>query len=279
MERSLYDGNRWDITDRVDERFLAVNSCGVHVSTAVRTVRMRGRADFHLLYVESGELVACVRGNEERVHEGGFVIYPPREAQDYWQNGGVCYWVHFSGQNVAEILSAAGLSGIFCFHGGRAEPSIARRLERMLYEEALRQPNRELMLAAELATVLAEIGRSMQQGSLSCGDERLRSVVVHMNKHYHEEIDMDGYAGMCCLSKGRFNHLFRERVGVPPYAYILSLRLNRAAEQLLSSEKPVSQIAREVGFSDPLYFSRLFRKRNGASPEEFRRREDRGQGG
>jgi AraC-like DNA-binding protein len=68
-------------------------------------------------------------------------------------------------------------------------------------------------------------------------------------------------------------HLFKEVTGTSPYAYVLEQRLIRAAELLLSSDDPVSQISYLVGFSDPLHFSRLFKKKYGLSPEHFRKKQ------
>jgi len=65
-------------------------------------------------------------------------------------------------------------------------------------------------------------------------------------------------------------HMFKEAMGVSAYSYVLDLRLSKAAELLLSSELSIAEIAYETGFSDPLYFSRIFRKRCGSSPEAFR---------
>jgi len=99
MEKLLYDGSVHDRTNRTSDAFLAVNSCGVHVNRTHRTLREAGRVDWHLLYVESGELMAVLEGKQLCIGEGGFVIYAPHQRQEYWLNGGVCYWLHFAGKN------------------------------------------------------------------------------------------------------------------------------------------------------------------------------------
>jgi AraC-like DNA-binding protein len=61
---------------------------------------------------------------------------------------------------------------------------------------------------------------------------------------------------------------------------MLRLRLRRAKELLATSTKNITEIAREVGFEDSLYFSRLFHRREGISPTQFRKHHltRRGQG-
>ena len=68
------------------------------------------------------------------------------------------------------------------------------------------------------------------------------------------------------LSPAHAEVLFRRAYGAAPVAYRTRMRLRRARELLVSSQLNVSQTARAVGFRDPLYFSRLFRKAFGSTP-------------
>lgn len=267
----LYNGDIYDSKNYISKKFAAVNSCGVHVDAWQHTIRTKGRVDYHLLYVESGELTAELDGKKQVILPGGFLLYPPHVKQDYIQKTGVCYWIHFTGTKIEELLEDAGLLGVHVYQGSRHELTVTRIFERLIFHYALRTSFRELILCADLISFLTEIGKLAQIDRVANIDERLRPVVLKMNKQYAEEIDLDAYADMVGLSRGRFLHLFKEIMGVSPYAYVLDLRLSCAAELLLSSDDPVSEIAFSVGFSDPLYFSRLFKKKHHQSPEHFRR--------
>ena len=63
--------------------------------------------------------------------------------------------------------------------------------------------------------------------------------------------------------------LFSRAFGIPPVAYRLQVRLNRARELLVSTRRNVRETAWEVGFSDPLYFSRVFAKHFGTTPSSL----------
>ena len=63
----------------------------------------------------------------------------------------------------------------------------------------------------------------------------------------------------------------RSAAGVTPQEVILTTRLNTAKALLAETDAPVAAIAREVGYEDPAYFSRLFTSRVGQSPRAFRR--------
>ena len=270
MYKKIYNGNLKDAYRTDVFKFAHVESCGVHIGAQHITLRERGRSDWHLLYVESGEMLFEVDGAPVTVGAGGCVIYPPRIPQKYEQVSGVCYWIHFSGKCIDEIVMDAGLLSKCVIHADGASEEIVRIFERMLYRYAANQPHRHLTLASDLLCLLSEIGRIARDEEVD-RDGRLRDVIVHMHKHYGEEIDLDRYAAMVGLSLGRFVHLFKESMGTSPYAYVLELRLTQAAELLLSTDRSVAQIAYAVGFSDPLYFSRSFKRRYQLSPLVFRK--------
>jgi transcriptional regulator GlxA family with amidase domain len=64
-----------------------------------------------------------------------------------------------------------------------------------------------------------------------------------------------------------FRRLFQESTGLPPHQYVLNLRLNHAKRLLLTL--PVAEVAARVGFDDPLYFSRMFKKKIGIAPTRW----------
>ncbi len=271
MSPIIYDGNAYDTTDRSSDKFICVNSCGISNPHPYHTVRRKGRKDYLLLYVEKGELIAQVDGEERHVPEGGFIIYPCFVPHDYMQYNGTCFWVHFTGRFVGELLTASGLEGIHCADTGSVDPYVIQRFERLILNSVKLNSNTELQLAIDLSSLLLRLGNNLNQTRTSIADDRIRSVVLHMHKHYHEQVSIDEYADMCGLSAGHFAHLFRKETGQSPHAYLLTLRLQTADEYLLSTDKSISEIAYAVGFTDPLYFSRLFKKHRKTSPAEFRR--------
>ena len=73
------------------------------------------------------------------------------------------------------------------------------------------------------------------------------------------------------MSVSWFIRNFKEYTGTTPTQYILSLRISNAQSLLESTSYNVTEIANIVGYDNPLYFSRLFKKQCGVSPSEFRR--------
>jgi AraC-like DNA-binding protein len=74
------------------------------------------------------------------------------------------------------------------------------------------------------------------------------------------------------LSYESFRKRFREETGLPPSQYQVDLRIQRARSLLMNPNRTVKDIACTLGFDDPYYFSRVFKKRTGLSPDHYRRR-------
>lgn len=273
MEYEIYDGEKMDCSDRVSDAFLAVNSCGIHVERHHRTIRRKGRKDWHLLYVESGHLTAVIEEEEKKIAPGGFVIYPPETRQEYWLDGGVCCWVHFAGRCVSEILAQAGLGYVYRVGEGRVDIVTKEIFEKMILDDAIQQPGKELMLAADLIKLLAQLGRTQSIDLPSYDNEKLREVIIHMNRCFSQKIDLNEYATMSGLSLGRFMHVFKRATGVSPYAYVLGLRFAKAAELLQHTSLTIAEVAFQVGVEDALYFSRAFKRKFGLPPEKFRNKQ------
>jgi two-component system response regulator YesN len=79
---------------------------------------------------------------------------------------------------------------------------------------------------------------------------------------------------MSCRSPSTVTRLFKKLTGQSFKQYQLSFRLRRAATLMAESpDCPIAEIAPAVGFDDPLYFSRLFRKYTGQSPTAYRKKQ------
>lgn len=101
--------------------------------------------------------------------------------------------------------------------------------------------------------------------------ERLNQVIVYIESHYIEPVDNQRLADMVYLSKDRFEHLFRERIGVAPLQYINDFRLKKAMRLIKSSQLSITEIATAVGFQDYNHFGRLFRKCYGCTPTQAKK--------
>lgn len=103
------------------------------------------------------------------------------------------------------------------------------------------------------------------------GDRRgeiIRFVTVHAN----QQVSIGELANIMNLSPSRAGHVVKELFGVPLSTLLQRERLHRARTLLRTTDFPVKEIARRSGFSDPFRFSRVFRKVEGKTPGNYRKR-------
>ena len=103
------------------------------------------------------------------------------------------------------------------------------------------------------------------------GDSRIVRAVAHVERHLAEALSVASIAAAAGLSPSRLAHLFREEVGLSVQAFVEQRRMLRAADLLRRTSFPIKQVAAEVGFDSPFYFSRRFSRWAGQSPMTFRR--------
>ena len=104
------------------------------------------------------------------------------------------------------------------------------------------------------------------------GFRDLESAVQLIDKHKFEKLTLDELAQSCHCSRSSFEKKFRRVFGTPPGQYLLNLRLSAAESMLRETDDSCAQIAEACGFANQFIFSRLFSKRYGISPRDYRNR-------
>ncbi|PIE03363.1 MAG: hypothetical protein CSA81_02480 [Acidobacteria bacterium] len=101
----------------------------------------------------------------------------------------------------------------------------------------------------------------------------IQRIVEYIQKNYSKNIDSSSLADRYGMSANLLNRIFKAEMGISPTKYLISVRIE-AAKKLLSKEPSmqIKNIAVETGYDDPLYFSRIFHKRTGMYPTEYRER-------
>lgn len=99
--------------------------------------------------------------------------------------------------------------------------------------------------------------------------ERLNTVLDYIQLNYTKQISNKELADIIHLSEDRFNHLFKESMGMPPLQYMNEIRMKKAMNLLKRKEGTVVEIADSVGFTDYNHFGRQFRRHYGCTPSEI----------
>ena len=102
--------------------------------------------------------------------------------------------------------------------------------------------------------------------------ERILLVLRHLQEHLDRDLSIDELANVASFSEFHFHRIFREIVGEPVAEHVRRLRLERAALELFYTDRPIKQIAGEVGYGSPEAFTRAFSAQFAATPADYRAR-------
>ena len=109
---------------------------------------------------------------------------------------------------------------------------------------------------------------------LSCffhDPEDIDKAMLYFAEHYNEDICIEDYAEEHLMSTSWFIRNFKQYTGSTPMQYILSKRISNAETLLRNEHYNITEISNIVGYDNPLYFSRIFKKIKGISPTEYRK--------
>jgi AraC family transcriptional regulator len=96
-------------------------------------------------------------------------------------------------------------------------------------------------------------------------------VAHYVEEHLCDDVSLSALAEVAKLSPYYFSRAFKESFGLPPHRYLISRRVERAKDLLAQPDISVTQIGRELGFSETSSFTTSFRKHAGITPTAYRR--------
>jgi len=102
--------------------------------------------------------------------------------------------------------------------------------------------------------------------------ERINKVIIYINQHLNEKLDLDILAEISNFSSFHFHRIMRSYLNESIGAYIIRLRLETAVHLIMYTDLPYNEIAYRVGYDIPSSFNKAFNKRYNATPQQFRER-------
>jgi len=255
---------------------LIVTDCG-YFPTAADHERSRphGCAETILILCVDGFGWCELPDGSHRVSPGQVLVVPPRIPHTYGalaETPWTVWWMHVFGDDVAPLVAASGATPQ---EPVLAVPDLTRAVG--LVDEALRGMERDdspatLQTAAGAAWHLLALLSTAPYGVRTARSDPIQLAIEHLQQHFARRIAVAELAAAAGLSPSHFSALFRRATGCGPHEYQTRLRMMRSRQLLDTTDIPVSAIARQVGYTDPLYFSRQFRAVHGVTATEHRAR-------
>ena len=186
------------------------------------------------------------------------------------------YWVHFTGEDASAFVRYLRPGTGPLLHSGVA-PALISGFEALLgaaasgyrLEAYIAASNRLRQLLTEFA-----LYRDQPYGAQPGGID-VDALQAFMRERIAESLTLAQLAALARLSPQHFAARYRELTGVPPLRHFQQMKIQAACRLLDSTDESVKVIAARLGFSDPLYFSRVFRRTQGLSPSAYRRSQQR----
>ncbi len=273
LEQSYYlslevEGNN---VCRVDQN-LVLNCAGACVlSKPFETHIQLGREDYYLQYLAQGKMRVWLE-EEQVMLPGQAVLYYPHTGYRYAMYGQEevqYYWLHFTGNCAHQLVEECRLPNRTIFTIGN-NALLVSQFEGLFHDFILRDRCFMSSAASRLLSICVEISRRLENAKEGQGSSRIYRSISYIHQNYEKKISISFLAELEHLSPSRFRVLFREATGLSPLDYINVLRMNHACQLMLQTDSQLGEIARAVGFPDPLYFSRVFKGRTGLTPSAYR---------
>lgn len=229
------------------------------------------RGKFILHYVVDGQGRLCMGGREYPMQGGEvFVIYPQELA--YYEadenNPWRYLWVVFDGPKAEEILRSIGITEECpMMYPKERSTELLACMEKLLYECEMEYQTiaNFYILLQTMKSCIGAVKKEIQPQQYYT--DKIKRYIEY---RYAESVKISELAEHCGLNRSYMTKCFTEDTGVSPKEYLMQYRLEKAKELLSNAELPVSNVAYAVGYSDPLAFSKMFRKREEMSPLEYR---------
>ena len=230
-----------------------------------RTVDVATRHDFwELTFVLSGHGALLAADRAVPCFPNAAILVPPRLwHRENAQKTMDTIWIGYKGARLRD-LDDSDIIHATC-------PDLGPWCERLwtLASEPIAASGAELDGLSEL--ILCHVLRVRK----SCGavtESVIEESVHFIRDHCGQPLTIGFLARRSGFSEGHFHRSFRQHTGMTPHAFIERERVRQAVRWLRHTAEPVKGIAHRVGYEDPLYFSRAFKKIVGISPREFRKK-------
>lgn len=224
-----------------------------------------------LIYCKAGQGWLETADGRFEVVGGDLLVLPRGQAHAYGAAAGrpwTIYWVHCDGDLVGEFLRPLG-------QGVRrigVQPRLLSEFDALLgvRRQGLSLPH-FVHAAHQLQSLLTALAIAPLRGRQRSG--RLldvEAVQALLRAHLHETLNLDELAAAFNLSRFHFAKTYRDLTGQAPIEAFIQMKMAHACRLLDESQLEVRQIAEQLGYADPYYFSRLFRRVVGLAPSHYR---------
>jgi len=237
--------------------------------------RETGAGQYILLYCVSGQGTVMTNGNTYTLKPNQYFILAKNEGHHYYTSKDdpwSIYWVHFDGiianqqyEKFQNILKEKKY----------IVPYATNRIDQFnfvysIIENSFQLEDLELagiLLNAFLASFLYSeiLDQSNDQ------EDQISEAIKFMKLNLDKNFTIGELARKSNLSDSRYSEMIKKKTGFSPILYFNNLKINQSCQYLYFTDLSIKEICNKIGFNDPYYFSRIFKKSMGVSPNTYRK--------
>ena len=232
-------------------------------------------------YIHKGKGIFKTGDKTYELEKGqGFLICPniisyyKADEEDPWEYS----WCAFDGVNAETYLRRANLTGenpIFSYDKDVKVSSCFYEMAEALKCEKSKDLKLQSLLYEFLSIIIETSDSSASQETTNSNKNTYINMAIEFVQiNYSRNIKVAEIAKYLNLDRKYISLLFKNTVGVTLQQYLIAYRINKAKVMMTDSNLSIGDIARSVGYEDPLVFSKSFKKINGKSPSEFRSKKE-----
>lgn len=243
---------------------------------------------FHeIFYLVSGECKVFIDHNIYTFNKGDIAIVPAGTLHktDYTGKGiheriiisftlEQVHWLNgYTGENTVEDFLSK--SDVFSIPDRRRD-YVETVMNKLLFEKN----NPDILSSAFISTSLSELLLFIMRckkfednvvKEIDTNNQIMQEIATYIYNHYNEPLMLDDIAHKFNLSRSYLSKKFKASTGFGFKEYMINIRIKKACELLLGTNKTITEIAFECGFNDSNYFGDAFRRIKGVSPHKYRK--------
>ena len=229
--------------------------------------------DHYLIhYVASGKGTYCCHKQRYPLEQGDLFLISPSQivsycadSEDPWEY----YWVGFNGTEAHRLMNLTPFS--FEKRVLHLEDESLRSLLVHIYNSRGHSSASEAKMLGALYQFLGVLIEKSDENrnKKTPTKQYVEQAIKFISRNFSSEISIEDVANAVRISPSHLYRIFSSELGMPPAQFLIRYRINEACSILKNSDLSISEVAVSTGFSDPLYFSRAFKKVKGLSPRAY----------
>ncbi|MEI6948423.1 AraC family transcriptional regulator [Paraflavisolibacter sp. H34] len=257
----------------------------LHISSLGYYPKASGHYTYRKKGLDENILFFCVDGHgwfksgdrKYRVGPNEMFILPQHTEHAYGgsdEDPWSIYWMHFGGEQLAHFNSLQAVQAYFQPSFVKGGGEVVALFSKMYQTLELGYSTDNLLFAnmclSHFLSLFLYNSRHAEVQAAPPKMDTVDSAIHYMHEHINENLSLIELSRIYNYSPSRFSSLFKQKTGYAPIDYFIQMKMQKACRELDFSDRPSKEIAFDLGFEDPCYFSRRFTKVMGMSPTQYR---------